>query len=494
MSVVRGPALLPADLQHYVGKAGSEGELFDWLLKHPPDLLRFFESMCDDETWCEEHAEFVRRILGWLTDRFFQNKLLLVFAQRAARAIQKHILVLDSLLPKNIAFEVEGKRYLENSLLFGAASLFFQEIILREFRDRQKEFYPLEVGVEVFLDIVEYVRTDDVIDLWKKKPGEIEAVLRQARLWGLPGLVLFSEKILGRYIERETVFELLLKAHVEGWWELRRACYEFINGLGLGVQFVEGPGLFLKFLEFHERSLDVFEKVRGEVTHLGIGGVLTTSPEFVRVVNSAPKLQGLDISSSVSSEYLRDIPENLQELDLSMCTWLTYDSLKTITEVCPDLNLLRLCSNVQLNFSAWGVLQRLNRLVSLDVSRCEQIGDEDFKIIMKSCSRLTDFACEECRRIGDKGFYELAVGVPNLLNVKLAGTTISNALLIEIASRCRNLRSIDITRCKLITDKGVVETVKHCPSLKEFNVSQCNVHEKAVKEIKSIRPYLNLIY
>src|ERR1700722_10709013 len=95
------PALLPNELK-YTSVAVNNRILLNMLVKIQQDLILFFEYACEDETWSGQHSDFMREAIQWMTNQFFQDKLLMSFAQRASKAIQQHFHILGALVPQNL--------------------------------------------------------------------------------------------------------------------------------------------------------------------------------------------------------------------------------------------------------------------------------------------------------------------------------------------------------------------------------------------------------
>lgn len=493
---MRLPALLPIELTSY-GEANTEEELFSMLVKNPLQLLQFFESASDDETWSEEFANFTREALKWLTVHFYYDKLSMEFAKRAASAIQKHIKILRPFLISNIAIKLKDKEITVNNLLLGSSSDFFRNLLLRECRDKRRNILPLEdISYEIFSQVEEFIYTGTVENLWKKGQSELMAILKQVSLWEIDELAGMCEKIMSRYINRANALDTLIRAHESRMPILKSACIEFLNNLRLGMHFEHGPIQYLtfEFFEFQSRTLEIFDKVCAYITHLICGGSLIQEPAFSEVVKRCPQLISLDISRSINySDRLLDIPESLRELDISQCAWLSDAYLRKMIQICPRLERLNLSSNVQLTFAAWADLQKLKGLKALDLSRCHQIADRDFKIILTACHDLTILKLEECSKLTDEAFFALARSLPKLIELNVARCRLSDSMLIEIASRCHNLAGLDLTRCAHISDKGIVEAVKLCPSLRILDIEQCPVSEAIVAKVRALNPALKLI-
>src|ERR1700722_121192 len=132
------PALLSEKLR-YCERAESETALFNLLVKHPPDLILFLESACADETWAESNFEFVNKALEWAHQQFFQDTLMMEFAQRLARVLRKHHSVAKTHLPLNATLELKDKNLPINTLLYGSSSHYLKDLIRLECRDRKSD-------------------------------------------------------------------------------------------------------------------------------------------------------------------------------------------------------------------------------------------------------------------------------------------------------------------------------------------------------------------
>src|SRR5262245_29228513 len=132
------PALLPQELT-YTSVATTDKILLHMLEKIPHDFIIFFEYACADETWSGNHHEFMRNAIQWLTQQFFQDQLLMVFAQKAAQAIREHIHNLESAIYNNLTINYgSGNSTSVSSLLWGSSSEYLRTLIRREGRDRGK--------------------------------------------------------------------------------------------------------------------------------------------------------------------------------------------------------------------------------------------------------------------------------------------------------------------------------------------------------------------
>lgn len=489
------PALLPQELQ-YVGSTKSAQELLERLTINPKELILFFEHACDDETWSRKHADFMKLTFHWLTNQFFQDLLLVDFAKKAVSSIHKHYNVLRSWIPNNLTIVCGDRSFKANSLLWEASGEYMRQQIREECRDQhQKTLIFDDVPAEVFSRIEEFIDTGRVQNLWSMKQPDIVDVLRLATDWHLSTLCRDCEEILIKYITDGNVIDQLVQAHEEEWPLLREACIDRINQRDVGVKLHKTSihHFSFEFLDFRNEALKIFEGLRDYITHLLCGGVLTEEPEFSDVVNRCPLIICVDVSLSESfTERLMDIPESIQELGIGKCGWLSPKNLKKMIDNCPHLSKIDLSSNIQLNYSGWGLLRKLKNLSALDISRCHQVNEQDFKVIMQACKEVTMFSLSGCTGLRDQAFYQLARHVPKLSSLDVSRCHIYDGALIDLATKCTRLGSLNVSRCTTITDKGIIEAVRNAPNLHHLNLSFSGIAQSSIEKICLLRPFLEL--
>jgi len=356
------PALLPKDLG-FVSQAANDQALFDLLLRKTDTLVRFFAAANEDETWSEAHTPFMKQTLGWLTNQFFQDKLDQTYAEAAAEAYYKHLMVLENVLPLNITVNVGQSSFPANALLLGVYSSYLKELLRRECRDRNQRVLTLSgISEEDASYLISYLHTGKFQDLWRKSQNEIISLLNVAMKMRLHALSRECQLTLKRYLTRENVIETLLQAHKMRWFYLKEAACTFYNNLELGahLQAIDLDHLSFEFLDFLDRTWEVFLKLSPWITHLTVSGNLTTNSLFETAMSQCPNLISLDLSGSVElSPYLEKIPKKVQELSLARCSWLNDATLKTFVLCCSQIGKLSLEQDTQLSYIAFGELKKL---------------------------------------------------------------------------------------------------------------------------------------
>lgn len=490
------PSLVPENLHAYKSSL-SEEELYNRLVKNTTDLISFFDVASDDETWADEHSNFMRKLLEWLTNEDFNERLTREQNNTISRVIWRHYSVLGPLLPQNIEIKLKDAVTMVNSLLLVHVSDFFLHHI-RECRKTDKMSFLLSyVSEEVFSPIREYISSGAIVNLWRKGQEDLLILLKQANAWRVDGVAELCERSLFKYLDQNNVLQMLEMSIVEHWPILKMGCINYINKNFVGFQLSETSieRLAFKFENFTDETLDFFKRVQHLVTDLIFSGTLTENPTFGYVVRQCPKLRLLDLSTTARySNYFSEIPSSIQSLILAQCQWVSHESLRQFSVYCPNIEELSFANNIQMNFTDWGELLKFKLLKKLDLSRCHNIRDEDLAIILKACGSLTELNLDDCHRIGEGGFFEIAKKSPRLLVLNLSRTNISDAPFVDIALRCRSLHTLIVSRCEQLSEKSVVSVIRYGKGLRVLDLTRCQLPRGFLEEIRASNPNLQIIY
>ncbi len=491
------PALLPEHL-HFVRDIRTDESLLAALKPNTALLVDFFENASIDETWCEQHRDFISLTVEWLTEEYYQDRLAHRFASRITSCLQNHFHVFKTIIPLKLILVVENGEFSMNSLMVGTCSQSLRDIVRLQTNEKgEGKIHPLEdISITRFILFKEYIETNHAEGLWKLEPAELEILMAQATRIDLEGLKGECATVLKRYLTTGNVWSYLQKSQ-EGLWEsLKEYCIQFINAQELGVRIhqTEFEEFAFEFLVFNEETLLIFEKCKHSITQIICSHSLTEDHRFGNVINACPQLVLLNISQTNSySPILEGIPSSLRELDLSMCSWLSDVSLRKFVKICPNLRRLLLCSNVHLTYRVWAILKEFKSLEELDLSNCHQIFNRDIRVIVRSLPQLRRFSLEHCYEITDDGFIEISAGLPNVVELDLSNTQISDAGLIEIAHRCNALERLVIQRCDRLTEKGIRETMRLAGALKEISLKKSPIPQDVIEKLRKQHTNVRLL-
>lgn len=501
---MQGPSFLPQELS-YCESFDSDAALFKALINTPAHFIEFFELACEDEPWARDHFGLMKEMLRWAAKSFYTIKLTRPETLRIVKAIQNHLALLQPLLHfrsalyYTVILTVENQEIFANSIIYGAQSSFFSELFqINCFERFHNEWTFPKVPLSQFRIIEQYLYRGTVPDLWRYEKGELLSLMRQAKMWDLQELVKESAYILKRYIDRDNVLDTLLEAHRNYFTEWKDECYEFFNRQQWGLRFLKGRvgELRVEFLDYHEATFELFDKIKKWVTHLAFSRNMSENRQyFGKIIDSCPKLIGVDLSGSNRyANQFDEIPSHIAELNLSACAWLNHTLLKEASLQFSSLRGLEIANNTQLNYLSWGELARFHHLTNLNLSGCYQITDDDLKLIAHACPHVSELNLSECKGIEDKGITDLVHSSHQLTQLNLNYcTTLTDRTLVEIGQYASRLIGLQIVRCLGFTDKGLLQLVRYRHTLNSVDIRQCDFSLKVIEQIRRSHPSVKMM-
>ncbi|XP_028636697.1 F-box/LRR-repeat protein 4 isoform X3 [Grammomys surdaster] len=155
------------------------------------------------------------------------------------------------------------------------------------------------------------------------------------------------------------------------------------------------------------------------------------------------------ISVSGFSSFLKVCGSELVRLELSCSHFLNDTCLEVISEMCPNLQDLNLSSCDKLPPQAFGHIAKLCNLKRLVLYRTK-VEQTALLSILNFCAELQHLSLGSCVMIED---YDVIASM--------------------IGAKCKNLRTLDLWRCKNITENGIAELASGCVLLEELDLGWC---------------------
>ncbi|XP_028578855.2 F-box/LRR-repeat protein 4 [Podarcis muralis] len=155
------------------------------------------------------------------------------------------------------------------------------------------------------------------------------------------------------------------------------------------------------------------------------------------------------ISLSAFSRFLKVCGSELVRLELSCGHFLNEACLEVIAETCLNLQELNLSSCDKLPPQAFNHIAKLCNLTRLILYRTK-VEQTALLSILNFCSDLQHLSLGSCVMIED---YD----------------TIASMM----GAKCKKLRTLDLWRCKNITENGIAELASGCPLLEELDLGWC---------------------
>ncbi|NXI29424.1 FBXL4 protein, partial [Sterrhoptilus dennistouni] len=155
------------------------------------------------------------------------------------------------------------------------------------------------------------------------------------------------------------------------------------------------------------------------------------------------------ISVSGFSRFLKVCGSELVRLELSCGHFLNETCLEVITEMCPNLQELNLSSCDKIPPQAFNHIAKVGGLKRLILYRTK-VEQTALLSILNFCSELQHLSLGSCVMIED---YDLIASM--------------------MGAKCKKLRSLDLWRCKNITESGIAELASGCQLLEELDLGWC---------------------
>uniref|UniRef100_A0A3P8VLL3 F-box and leucine-rich repeat protein 4 n=1 Tax=Cynoglossus semilaevis TaxID=244447 RepID=A0A3P8VLL3_CYNSE len=155
------------------------------------------------------------------------------------------------------------------------------------------------------------------------------------------------------------------------------------------------------------------------------------------------------LTSTGFSSFIKACGHNLMCLELSCCHFLNEACLEVISQTCPELQELNLSSCDRLHSQAFTHISKITRLRRLVLYRTK-IEQTAILSILTFCIELRHLNLGSCVMIED---YDVVASM--------------------LAARCRSLCSLDLWRCRNLTDRGLAELVTGCRMLEELDLGWC---------------------
>lgn len=396
----------------FLSKAADAESAFSLLKEKPVHQQTLFFIECSDYTsWIKESG---RELMVMLL-LSFEKQIEGGEAKAILRALQKNYALFKDALPFDIRFLVEEKEIPAHRILFSLASPFFAKCIQEA---QGKKTIPLQMSQKEFSLFEEFIYKGEIHLLVRETPETILDLIRRALKIEMEPLAEYAAEGYKRYIDRDQLLTMLKMARLENLQPLEKASLEMVNESGLGVELhpLVGGGFSLQIHFLSEEAKALIKQIGKEIREV-------KAEELSEILLELPKVAALDLSGSKGLDP-KSLPPSIVRLNLSECEWLTDEKFLAIVKMLPKLTHLDLSKNLSLTFRSFAELQRLQRLTSLSISNCRQIGDEEFQLILESVPRLTHLEADELT-LSDAALEGLkgSTGLQQLSLRSLSGTT-----------------------------------------------------------------------
>lgn len=458
------PLLLPKKFA-FLSDSENEEVLFSQLSSNLNQTVDFLAVALADVTWSENHPEFIRKMIRWLTDLFYHDQIGIELAEKIKPILYAHP---QPLLPFDLTLQIGNSAYPINSLMLSAASPYFYRLI-RDLSDTRGRELKVACSHPSSVKNLLKLAHEGPHDLWKLEESQLEEILSQARMWNFDEIGEAAEKILERYLKPENAIEGLLKARKQKWGDFEQAAARVYNHNAIGLKlYTPAPSVLLaEFRDLKElTTLHDYKSIAPIVSICRFTGLLPQDPDFKTAIKMTPHLTGLDLSETEAPPTdLEAIPRSITSLYLTKTPWLNDEELIRLLERFRDLTTLVLQESLNLRTPSWTAVTSLKKLISLDLSQIKPLRDEDLYLLALNLPALENLSLSGCKKITSASIQELIRGAPRLTHLNLAKTGVDDKNLSEIGLRLPRLLKLDLSDAPYVSDRAIQSLKRANPRL-----------------------------
>ncbi|CAM8965842.1 unnamed protein product [Rhodiola kirilowii] len=180
------------------------------------------------------------------------------------------------------------------------------------------------------------------------------------------------------------------------------------------------------------------------------------------LVRKCAGLKSLDISYlQVTNESLRSISslQKLEDLGMVKCPFVDDAGLEFLGKGCP-------------------LLQTVN------ISRCKSISTSGLNSLIGGHNRLTQLVAGYGVHELSPTFLTLLSNLKNLKSIRIDGARVCESYLQTICENGKSLTEVGLSKCKGVTDSGIIHLVSCCINLRIVDLTCCdNVTDAAVSAV-----------
>ncbi|KAG5886061.1 hypothetical protein JTB14_009509 [Gonioctena quinquepunctata] len=165
----------------------------------------------------------------------------------------------------------------------------------------------------------------------------------------------------------------------------------------------------------------------------------------------------------------------LQKLNLDSCASITDNSLKALSDGCPNLTHINIswCSNITEN-GVEALARGCCRLKSFISKGCKQITSRAVICLARFCHQLEVVNLHGCNNIRDEAVQSLADKCTRLHYLCLSGcSALTDVSLIALASNCHLLSTLEVAGCSQFTDAAFQALARNCRYLEKMDLDEC---------------------
>eukprot|EP00128_Syssomonas_multiformis_P008766 Colp12_sorted_trinity150504_noHs@34287 len=161
-------------------------------------------------------------------------------------------------------------------------------------------------------------------------------------------------------------------------------------------------------------------------------------------------------------------------------------SMRKLTHLDVSGQVYRISDNAVIKAASCGTLKYVN------ISACSRITDASL-LALSNCKSLTHLYMQNSKAVTDWGMEMLASKCNELVHLDVSGNrNITNASAIAIASNCSKLQVLRLNLCSNISGLGIFALVAGCKDLIQLDIAGCTLSAACYQAVLKIKPTLRI--
>lgn len=200
------------------------------------------------------------------------------------------------------------------------------------------------------------------------------------------------------------------------------------------------------------------------------------------------------ISRGVVRRFVRSCP-GLLSLDLTDCSSVNDVLLGYIGKYCEDLVTIRLDGCTRITDTGILSIAGNRNLEVISLYNCFHITHDAINRMIQLCPHIYIIDLSLIPSVNDSTISHLVQACPDLENILLAETNITDASIQMIATYCPSLTVLNVSFNDKITYPAISKLLSSCIHLNMLVLENCtNITEPMAREMGAKYPYLDLFY
>lgn len=168
---------------------------------------------------------------------------------------------------------------------------------------------------------------------------------------------------------------------------------------------------------------------------------------------------------------------NLHSLTLNSCVCITDSTLETIGEIKTIINLEFSGSNPMISAISMNNLAKLINLQQLCVCQNLAVTDEFLINISNKCKKLKSLDISYCGAVTNKGI----IAIATLTELEILKLKWLIQITDEAIENLHNIKVLECWSCTNIRDRGIIKLIEMAPNLRTLDLSGCSITNDAIR-------------